>query len=265
MKLWTLETRSDGVVLASYNNPPMNYFCAEGGAELAQLIEQWQAPAVRAVVLTGKVVGRFITHYSVEELVALSSDREQMDRVGTELSTGYHSLLASLASLKKPIIAAINGDCMGGGLELALWCDLRVMSRGDYRIGLPESRIGIMPGGSGTQMLVRTVGYARALEMMLLGRVIQADAAFAIGLVNEVAEDALTRALTLASNLASLNPLSLAMIKHASQSAMDQSLADGLNIEALDFFDVMRSDDALRVMQSYLNVSPDKRRDWLER
>jgi enoyl-CoA hydratase/carnithine racemase len=264
MKFWRSETTSDGVVLARYNNPPMNYFCAEAGAELQQLIAVWQDPSVRAVVLTGEVQGRFITHYSVEELVAFGSDREQMEHVGIAMSLAYHALLASLAALSKPVIAAINGDCMGGGLELSLWCDLRIMSQGDYRIGLPESRLGIMPGGSGTQKLGRLLGCAKALELLLFGKILQPDAALAVGLIHEVAEDARTRALALASELAKLNPGALAMIKHAVHTGMEQSLADGLNTEAIDFLEVMRSPDALTVMQRYLDIAVEKRRDWLE-
>jgi enoyl-CoA hydratase len=146
MSLWSLSP-NDGVVVATYTNPPMNYFCAEGTRELGELVQAWRSPEVRAVVLTGGLEGRFITHYSVEELLALAEQREALRTIGTALNHGYHELLRSLRDLPKPVIAAMNGDTMGGGFELSLSCDIRIAARGDHRIGLPEVTLGILPGG----------------------------------------------------------------------------------------------------------------------
>ena len=165
MKLWQLA--SDGpVAVARYANPPMNYFCAEATQELSGLIESWQSPEVRAVVLTGAVPGRFITHYSVEELLSLAENRDAVKSVGPALSRGYHQLLAKLRALPKPVIAALNGDTMGGGFELSLACDIRIAQAGDYRIGFPESTLGILPGGSGTQRLSRLIEVKDGKDLM---------------------------------------------------------------------------------------------------
>src|SRR3954454_21316889 len=127
MALWSTETLDGGVGVATYGNPPMNYLCAEGAGELAGMVEQWRDPAVRAVVLGGGGDrGAFLTHYSVEELLALAEDREAMRIAGTSLTRGYHALLFSLRDLPKAIIVAMNGNTMGGGLELSLACDIRV-------------------------------------------------------------------------------------------------------------------------------------------
>ena len=125
MAMWTTET-TDGVVVATYNNPPMNYFCAEGAQEFNKLIEEWRKPKYTAVIMTGAIPGKFITHYSVEELVDMASDREKMQALGTSLTSGYHGMLLRMRNLPKPVIVAMNGDTMGGGFELSLACDIRI-------------------------------------------------------------------------------------------------------------------------------------------
>ncbi len=95
MTLWTCTIEAN-VATAVYRNPPMNYFCADGAAELGALIETWREPAIKAVVLAGGLPGRFITHYSVEELLSYAEDRTAMRQAGTALNDGYHALLLSL-------------------------------------------------------------------------------------------------------------------------------------------------------------------------
>ncbi|MFQ5667490.1 MAG: enoyl-CoA hydratase/isomerase family protein [Candidatus Binatia bacterium] len=157
MSMWKTESKN-GVVVATYSNPPMNYFRADGTRELAGLIERWKSPDVRVVILTGGMTGKFITHYSVEELAAYASDREALRSIGISLTAGYHKLLDDLRALPKPLIAAMNGDTMGGGFELSLSCDIRIGATGDHRFGFPEVKLGIIPGGSGTQKLPRLGG-----------------------------------------------------------------------------------------------------------
>src|SRR5260221_12962879 len=108
----------------------MNYFCADGAAELGALIETWREPAIKAVVLAGGLPGRFITHYSVEELLSYAEDRVAMRQAGTALNDGYHALLFSLRKLPKPGIVAMNGGALGGGFGLCLACDIRVSPPG---------------------------------------------------------------------------------------------------------------------------------------
>lgn len=264
MALW--ETRQkNGVVVATYTNPPMNYFCAEGAQELGELIEQWTAPEIRVIVLTGGVDGKFITHYSVEELRAAASDREAMRASGTALTEAYHALLKSLETLPKPVIVAMNGDAMGGGFELCLSCDIRIAHSGDHRFGLPEVKFGIMPGGSGTQRLSRLIGEGRAVEFVLRGRVVTPQAAQELGLVHELADNVLARAETMAAELAAQSPMAMASIKHAVYRGSDTHLEAGLAIEDAAFLQTMLSDDGLAAMQNYLDVAPEKRRDWIEK
>ncbi len=263
MSLWTTEI-TDGVVVATYTNPPMNYFCAEGSKELWKLIEAWRNPSVRAVVLTGGMDGKFITHYSVEELVAAASNREAMRAASTSLTANYHEMLKRLRDLPKPVIVAMNGDTMGGGFELSLSCDIRIAQRGDHRIGLPEVKLGILPGGSGTQRLSRLIGAGRAIEFVLRSRVVRPEEALALGLVHELADNALVRAKEIGHEVANFPPIAVAKAKHAVYTGSDTHLAAGLDIESADFLETMLSDDGLLAMQTYINLPYEKRRDWLE-
>jgi enoyl-CoA hydratase/carnithine racemase len=265
MTLWKVEREPNGVVVATYTNPPMNYFCAQGTQELGALIPSWSDQALRAVVLTGGMTGKFITHYSVEELAALSADHGTMRALGLGLNHGYHELLRSLRDLPKPVIVAMNGDTMGGGFELSLSCDIRIAAAGDHRIGLPEATLGILPGGSGTQRLSRLLGASRAIDFILRGRICRPEEALQLGLVHEVAPDALARARALAGGLAELSPIALAEIKRCVYRGSDVSLDAGLTIESESFMNTMFSDEGLRTMREYVALPLEKRRDWLER
>lgn len=263
MEFWTTTRNVLGIVLARYRNPPMNYFCAGGAAELVALIEEWKSPEVSAVILTG-TVDKFLTHYSVEELAALSGDTAELARIGPALSNGYHDMLKAIQRLPKPVIAAISGNCMGGGLELALWCDLRVAQAGDYKIGFPEILLGILPGGSGTQTVSRMLGTAAAIRLVLLGELLAPEQAMAIGLVHFVADDCVEQAMKIAEYLCGKNPEAIAQIKDAIHIGASLPLQEGLEREASAFFETMKSPQALAALNAYLAVEPDHRRRWLE-
>ncbi|MGH7822876.1 MAG: enoyl-CoA hydratase/isomerase family protein [Candidatus Binatia bacterium] len=263
MALWRTETEN-GVVVATYTNPPMNYFCADGTRELVELIESWRDPAVRVVILTGGMSGKFITHYSVEELVEYASDREGMRAAGTSLTAGYHQMLLDLRDLPKPVIVAMNGDTMGGGFELSLSCDIRIGARGDHRFGLPEVKLGILPGGSGTQRLTRLIGAGRAIEFIMRSRVVKPEDALALGLVHELADDALARAREIGAEMALLPPMAMALAKRCVYRGGDTHLAAGLEIESSSFLETMLSDDGLAAMKAYIAEPFEKRRAWLE-
>jgi enoyl-CoA hydratase/carnithine racemase len=264
VSLWQVD--ADGpVVVARYRNPPMNYFCAEGTRELGELVAAWRDPGVRVVVLAGGVPDRFITHYSVEELVALAEDRRLLARVGTSLNRGYHDLLRDLRDLPKPVLVAMTGDTMGGGFELSLSCDVRIAAAGDHRYGLPEVRLGILPGGCGTQRLARLLGAGRAIDFILRGRICRPEEALALGLVHEVADDAEARARELAGELATLSPVALAEIKRAVYQGSEVHLDAGLELEGDAFLRTMLSDEGLAKMRAYLEIPLEERRDWLER
>jgi len=145
MSNWQIE-QDGGIVVARWVNPPMNYMTAEGMRELATHIESWRDTSVRVVILTGGVPNRFITHYSVEELVASAKDRALMMNVGRSWLHHHNATLTNLRDLPKPVIAAMSGSTMGGGFETSLSCDIRIAQRGDFRYGLPEVTLGAAGG-----------------------------------------------------------------------------------------------------------------------
>ncbi|GAA5164547.1 enoyl-CoA hydratase-related protein [Pseudonocardia eucalypti] len=265
MALWSLSTPSDGVVVAAYSNPEMNYFTLDGAGELDQLIESWSRDrSLRAIVLCGD--GRssgFITHFSVETLAAVAGDPATA-RNSAAISRGYHAMLDALNRLPQPVIVAMNGDTMGGGFELSLACDIRVGQAGDHRYGLPEVRLGIMPGGGGTQRLPRLIGLGRALELALRGRVVDPAEALRLGLVHELAEDAVARARQIATEIAALPATSVAAVKAAIYRGMEAQLAAGLDIESGYFQETMLSDAGSEYMHAYLDQPEPLRRAWLE-
>lgn len=249
-----IQTRREGPALvATLTNPPRNFLNAPMVAELNALAGALESDKdVRVLVLTGGVEGIFITHYDVGELSTLS-DRMQ----GAEASPpaelhAMHQALLKLQALPQPVIAAINGTAMGGGCELALACDFRYMAVGGL-IGLPEVRVGILPGAGGTQRMTRLLGAARAMELMLLGNVVDAETAERIGLVHRaLAPDRLMpEALALADELAKRPPLSVALIKQCVVQGSEMPLMDALHFEQDAFWQTMRSDDALRLMRQY--------------
>jgi len=143
------------------------------------------------IVIAGGVPGIFIRHYDVGEL-SDAADRVQSATPRAPSPgprpPGFHALTDLIAAIDKPVIAAINGLCMGGGFELSLACDLRIAGSTVAAIGLPETRLGIFPGGGGTQRLPRIIGEARALEMILRGLTVTGAVAHEMGIVHELAQ-----------------------------------------------------------------------------
>ena len=236
------------------SNPPMNYMVAPMSQEMLQLIGKVENDEnTRALIITGGVEGKFITHYSVDELAQAAADPAECARSFPVLEEGFHRMLNRLMLMPKAVIAAINGDCMGGGYELALACDFRLAADGPYQIGLPESVLGILPGGGGTQRLPRLIGRSRALEVMLFGNVYHPREAERMGMVNRViAPDSLMSfALGWARTLAKRPPRSIAAIKRAVYMGADTDLESGLYIERSEMRDVMCSEDARVTMNAY--------------
>ncbi len=157
----------------------------------------------------------------------------------------------AIAGLSQPTIAAISGFALGGGLELALACDLRVASP-TARLGLPEAKIGMLPAAGGTQRLPRLVGPARAAELMFTADIIDAARALDLGLVNEVAEDWLGAAIGLAQRIAANSPLAVQLIKQAMATGAESSLAGGLRAEAGALGLLATADDRQEGLMAFL-------------
>ena len=263
MEFWTSERRG-AVEIATFSNPPRNYIGKPQLDELAQLVAQWRDPTIRAVVIqsrTGENTG--FTQYSVEELYGMASD-PALSRYAGAVVRGYKAMFDDMMALPKVVIAAMNGDALGGGFELTLVCDLRIGQHGDFRYGNPEVRVGVMPGAGGTQRISRLVGLARALDWVLRGRIVPPEVALQLGLVHEVVDDAPTRALELAEEIAMLPPMSVANAKRALYLGADSNLQAAYEIENMNWTEVMQSDDAKVALSTFVAVDPDERRDWFE-
>ncbi|MGD0766199.1 MAG: enoyl-CoA hydratase/isomerase family protein [Dehalococcoidia bacterium] len=246
--------RGKGVALCRIYNPPLNLMNSRMTAELDALIQELEADdGVRVVVFTSGVDGVFITHYDVSELSRLPG-REQTAGQPRAVDTPHHRMQKRLQDMPKPVIAAINGRCGGGGCEFALTCDLRVMAIGDFRIGLPEVGVGILPGGGGTQRLPRLIGQGRALEMMLLGKVVGAEEAERIGLVHKAvpADDLMPTVMALAQRLAAGAPIAQGLIKRCVYEGRELPLDEGLQVEMEAFRRTLATEDAREAMQAYL-------------
>ncbi len=236
------------------HNPPMNYMTGPMTQELTQLIGQAESDEnTRVLILTGGIEGKFITHYSVDELAQAAADPAECARTFPVLEEGFHRMLHRLMIMPKAVIAAINGDCMGGGYELALACDFRLAADGPFQVGLPEAVLGILPGGGGTQRLPRLIGRGRALEVMLFGNVYSPREAERMGMVNRVIAPAslMSFAMEWAETLAKRPPRSIAAIKRAVYLGADRDLESALYIERCEMRDVMCTEDARTIMNAY--------------
>jgi enoyl-CoA hydratase len=224
-------------------NPPLNLITRElleALGEATAALAAAPAGDVRAVVVTGRGERAFSAGSHVGEFEA------QRGSAGRARHALEQRVAGSLADLPMPTIAAIEGNALGGGLELALCCDLRIASE-RARLGLPEVRLAVTPGSGGTQRLPRVVGPARAKALILTGRILTAKEAEQIGLVNEVvpAGEARLRADAVADEIAARGPLAVREAKRLIDAAWDVDIAAGLAAELDASERIFASDDML--------------------
>src|SRR5262245_53354431 len=203
--------------------------------------------AVRAIVVTGAGDKAFCAGADLKERQGMSTDEVRV-QVGL-----YRSELGVLDESPKPVIAAINGVAFGGGLELALVCDLRVAAP-HAELALPETTLGIIPGAGGTQRLPRVVGEARAKEMILLGRRLDAAEALAWGLVNRVSPEdtpVLEDAIRWIEPIAHGAPIAQAAALRAIEASYEVPLAQGLELERVHYDETLRSEDRLEALRAF--------------
>ncbi len=243
--------RDDGVEVVTLQRPPMNALSAELLAELAGVAEGLaKDPDLKAVVVTGG-----------ERVFAAGADIGQLQGPEHDLIGNFRRAFDTLASVPRPVIAAIAGYALGGGLELALACDLRVASA-TARLGVPEILLGLHPAAGGTQRLPRLIGPARAKELIWSGRHVRPDEALAIGLVDRVvpAGEHLEAALEWAGTLASGAVVAMGLAKRAVDGGLDATLGEGLDLEAELFAEAIRTEDGGIGIKSFFDHGPGKAR-----
>jgi enoyl-CoA hydratase len=220
--------RRDGVAIVTIDNPPMNALSTALLDELEAEVDALDADDdVRAIVLRGGGVRAFVAGADIKEFPSL---RESAGEGGS--ARGIQKLGPRMDAAHTSLVAAIRGFCLGGGLELAMCCDVRICAD-DATLGQPEIKLGLIPGGGGTQRLPRLVGRGKALEMILTGARIDAREALRIGLVERVvpAGEAHSAAQALARTLAEKAPVALRYAKEAVVKGLGLPLEDGLRLE----------------------------------
>jgi enoyl-CoA hydratase/carnithine racemase len=245
------ERRADGVAVVQIDHPPLNALSAEVLDELASVARDLAGdPDVKAVVVFGGPKA-FAAGADISELGGPAEARV----VGKKFRDAYDAI----GEIPRPVIAAINGVALGGGLELALACDLRVAAD-NARVGQPEILLGIIPGAGATQRLPRLVGPARAKELIWSGRQVKAEEALAMGLVDRVvpASELEDTALAWAASFASGAVVAMGVAKIVIDGGVGGALEDGLDLEAEAFAEVFDTDDAATGVRSFLEHGPGK-------
>lgn len=244
----------DGAVgVIRLDRPPVNAINSQVHAELlAAAHEAGRRDDIRAVVV-----------YGGERAFAAGADIKEMADLVPETISVFGATLTSaidaIARLPKPVIAAVTGYALGGGCELALAADFRIVAD-DARLGLPEITLGVFPGAGGTQRLPRLIGVSRAKELIFTGRPVKGADAVALGLASRSvpADQVFAEAMTMAKRLAAGATLAIAAAKKAIDNGMDTDLAAGLTIESDLFAGLFDTEDQKNGMASFIKEGPGK-------
>jgi enoyl-CoA hydratase len=241
----------DAVALVTIEHPPVNALSAGLLEELESELDRLDGDdGTRAIVLRGAGEKAFVAGADISEFPTL---REGGDGGDGGSARGIQKLGARMDAARTPFVAAIHGWCLGGGLELAMACDVRVASD-DAKLGQPEIKLGLIPGGGGTQRLPRLVGVGRALLLNIGGEPIDAETAYAWGLVEKVVPRAelLEAALEIAGTFAQRSPHAVAVLRELARTTRDLSLEEGLRREAEAFRRCLASDDGREGVAAFL-------------
>jgi enoyl-CoA hydratase len=240
---------ADGIATVTINRPAkLNALNAAVRQTLITTLGSLEADtSVRVAILTGAGEKAFVAGSDITEF----EHRTVLDQF---TASRCASIFSATAAFRKPLIAAINGFCLGGGCELALACDIRIAST-HARFGQPEINLGILPGGGGTQRLARLVGVGQAFKLIYSGEMIGADEALRIGLVEEVvaADHLMIRVRELATSIARKSPLALQLIKEAVKTSLETPLSEGLRLETALLSVAFASEDKAEGVRAFLD------------
>ena len=245
-----LERRDDGVAIITLTNGKVNALSTAVLEGLHSIANELAADLPGAIIVTGG-----------DRIFAAGADISEFGgpEEGAVITRKFHDALGALSALPRMVIAEVAGYALGGGCELAMACDYRIVSTKAV-FGQPEILLGIIPGGGGTQRLPRIVGASRAKEISLSGRQVAAEEALRIGLADEVVEheSLRDRTLELATSLAKGALVAQALTKEAIDRGMSISLEEGLAVERHVFTEVFRSEDSQIGVKSFLEHGPGK-------
>jgi len=248
-----VSTELDGsVAVVTIDHPPVNALSAPLLEELEAEIDRLDGDdGVRAIVLVGAGDRAFVAGADISEFPLLREAAAEANERGS--ARGIQKLGHRMDAARTPFIAAIHGFCLGGGLELAMCCDLRVVSD-DAQLGQPEIKLGLIPGGGGTQRLPRLVGIGRAQYLNMTGDFIDAATAYDWGLVERVVPRGELReaALGIARTIAARSPVSVAVLRELARTTRDLPLEEGLRREADGFRRCLESEDGAEGVAAFL-------------
>jgi enoyl-CoA hydratase/carnithine racemase len=244
----------DNIALLTIDHPPVNSFNKQVVTELGEAVDELLADdEVKAIVITGGGTRAFVAGADIPEIKELlETPEEGYDEARAFIERGQATHL-KIEQADKPIIAAINGFCLGGGLELAMSCHMRICSD-RARLGQPEINLGLIPGWGGTQRLPRLVGKAKALEMILTGDQITAQDAYRVGLVNKVvpAGAVLKEARGLARKIVSKSKFPIAASLKAVTEGLEKTVEEGLEVEKEQFVALADTEDIREGVSAFL-------------
>ena len=248
-----VKVRQDGrIAILTLDHPPVNALSSQLLEELEEEYDRLDRDDdVRVIILGGEGEKAFVAGADITEFPAL---REQVEEAAAGGSArGIQKLAARMDAGRTPVIAAIHGYCLGGGLELAMACDIRIAAE-DAQLGQPEIKLGLIPGGGGTQRLPRLVGHGRALMLNLSGDPISGAQAYEWGLVEKAVPQSglLEAALELARTLAQRSPFAMGVIKELASETRDLPLSEGMRREAQGFMRCIGSEDGAEGVVAFL-------------
>lgn len=249
---WLTQKVEEGVATITINHPPANVLTPQGLQELDSTLDELaKNEHVKVIIVTG--TGRFFIAGADIRVLADIHSSEQ----GKEMALHGQAIFTKIENFPKPVIAAINGVCLGGGLELALCCHIRLAAEG-IRLGQPEINLGIIPGFGGTQRLLRLIGPSNATELILTGDSISAQVGMALGLVSQIfpPDDLMRQATGLARRIASKGQLAVRAALKATQQGSNLSLQEGLLLEATLFGELCNSEDKQEGLAAFLEKRP---------
>ena len=244
--------REDRLAVVTIDRPPVNALNREVIEQLEVIFDELSVDAgVGAVIITGAGEKAFVAGADISEFPQLNSAN------GEQLSRRGQQVYQKIADCPVPVIAAVNGFALGGGLELALACDIRVMAE-NAKVGLPEVTLGIFPGYGGTQRLPRTIAPGRAKEMIFTGEMIGAEEAYRIGLADFLtpAGESVTRAREIAEKILKAGPVAVNLAKKAVNRGLEQTLDEGQKMEAALFAKLCDTEDQKEGARAFLEKRP---------
>jgi enoyl-CoA hydratase len=248
-----VSTEQDGAVaVATIDHPPVNALSAPLLEQLEAEIDRLDCDeTVRAIVLVGAGDRAFVAGADISEFPSLREAAAEANERGS--ARGIQKLGHRMDAANTPFIAAIHGFCLGGGLELAMCCDIRIASD-DAQLGQPEIKLGLIPGGGGTQRLPRLVGIGRAHYLNMTGDFIDAATAYDWGLVEKVVsrDELRDTAVGIARTIASRSPVSIGVLRELARTTRDLSLEEGLRREADGFRRCLESEDGAEGVAAFL-------------